>query len=92
MVKFISVLGPVELTDERRKHILQFHPDTKKYQKHFQKTLKEPKNIRRSRHDPKVFIFYGLVEKEKYLAIVVKTNERHFILTAYLTKKSKKRQ
>ena len=86
MKRFDSAIGTVELTDERRNHILQFHPDIKSYWKHFPATLANPDILRLSKFDPKAKIFYrSASEQKKYLAIVVKTNHRNFILTAYLT-------
>ena len=87
MERFNSVFGPVELTDEREKHIFTFHPEIRNQRKYFSLTLAEPEIIRRSRFDPKTFILYRSVPRKKYLAIVVKTNQRNFILTAYLTNK-----
>lgn len=83
---FSSPLGDVELTAERERHIFQFHPEVKKFRKQFAKTLSKPDTTRRSRHDPKVFILYLLIKKH-YLAIVIKVNQRNFILTAYITSK-----
>lgn len=88
-MKFSSVLGEVELTEERKKHIFAFHPEVKHYTKYFTKTLKNPKFIRRSNSDPKVSIFYLEIPQNKYLAIVTRINERKFILTAYTTRKIK---
>ncbi|MBI4159735.1 hypothetical protein HY504_01080 [Candidatus Wolfebacteria bacterium] len=86
MGKFESPFGAVELTEERKRHILVFHPEVRRYKNHFPNTLAHPQFIRRSKYDPAVYILYGLVPAKKYLAIVVKTNNRNFILTAYLTK------
>ncbi len=68
------------------RHILAFHPEVKAHRKHFAKTIAESDIVRRSRFDPTVFILYRSISK-KYLAIVIKTNQRNFILTAYLTGK-----
>ena len=86
MKRFDSAIGVVELTDERKRHILQFHPDIKSYWKHFAETLASPDSVHRSKFDAEAKIFYRTVsEQKKYLVIVVKTNHRNFILTAYLT-------
>lgn len=87
MERFDSVVGLVELTDERKQHIFQFHPEIKTLRKYLTPTLSQPDFMRRSRFDPKVFIFYRAAPQKKYLAIAVKTNQRNFILTAYLTSK-----
>lgn len=87
MERFPSVRGVVELTDERKRHILILHPDVESFQKYFPATLAEPDVMRRSRFDPRVVIFYRALPQKKYLAIAVKINHRAFILTAYLTYK-----
>lgn len=88
MTWFDSNFGQVELTDERWQHIFEFHPGVARYRKYFRQALANPDIIRRSRHDLWAFIFYHRLKKiGKYLAIVVKTNQRNFILTAYLTDK-----
>ncbi len=88
MERFDSVLGTVELTEEREQHISQFHPEVKALRTQFPDTLSQPDFMRRSRFDPKVFVLYQtLPHKKKYLAIAVETNQRNFILIAYLTNK-----
>lgn len=88
MKRFQSPFGEVELTNERLRHILQFHPEIRLYQKLFGQTVENPEIIRRSKFDPKVFILYlSIAKRRKYLAVVIKTNQRNFILTAYLTMK-----
>ena len=87
MRRYSSSFGPVELTDERLRHILIFHPELRAQVKHFAAILISPAIICCSKTDTKVFIHYKLLRKKKYLAIVVKTNHRNFILTAYLTTK-----
>lgn len=87
METFESPLGSVELTSERLVHILMFHPEIRSVKKYFKRTLLEPSIMRRSNSDSKVFILYRAVTGQKLLAIVIKTNSRNFILTAYITKK-----
>lgn len=84
--QFNSIFGKVELTQERKKHIFEFHPEVRSYRKYFPETLTKPDVIRRSKSDQAVLILYKLLQK-KYLAIVIKTNKRNFVLTAYLTDK-----
>lgn len=87
MERFSSQFGEVELTDEREFHIWQFHPDVRSYRKYFAEVITKPELIRRSKYDQQVFILSKLIDKNKHLAIVIKTNKRNFILTAYLTSK-----
>ena len=89
-MKFKSSSGEIELTKEREKHIFQFHPEVRKYRRYFSETLATPDFIRRSRFDPTVLLLYRLLQIKKYLAIVIKTNRRNFILTAYLTDKAQR--
>ncbi len=91
MRRFSSHFGTVTLTDERREHILAFHPDISSCLRYFQATLAEPEKIVRSIHDPAVVICYKfLAKRKKWLAIVVKKTRQPFIVTAYLAKKPKK--
>lgn len=87
MAIFRSKFGPVELTLERELHIYKFHPEVKRYKKNFDKCITAPNIIRRSKFDASVLILYLFLPQRKYLAIVIKSNKRNFILTAYLTKK-----
>jgi len=78
----------VELTIERENHIVEYHPDVKDYLPKIQEVLKNPDQIRKSKHDPKVLLFYRYfsnIRGGKYLVVVAKINERNFVLTAYLT-------
>ena len=51
------------------------------------KALKDPIEIRKSKRDPTVFLYYGRF-KDKLICIVVKhLNEEGFIITAYPTRK-----
>lgn len=86
MERFLSQFGEVELTDERETHIFQFHPDVRPYKNYFASAIDKPELIRRSKYDPQAMLLYKPVGK-KYLVIVIKINERNFILTAYLTDK-----
>ena len=90
-MRFNSPYGIVTLTNERKIHILTFHPDIARYVSHFTETLMNPDMAIPSIHDPKVVICYRfLARRKKYLAIVVKTGAHPFILTAYLAKKPKR--
>ena len=81
----------VELTQERANHIFEFHPDVKPYLSGIAATLTNPDEIRRSKHDIEILLFYKKFfiknRRRKYLAVVVKVNERNFVLTCYLTDK-----
>ncbi len=86
MLIYDSSLGKVELTNERLSHILTFHPEINGFKKYFKMAILQPDFIHQSKSDSEVRIFYKKVRGPKYLAVVIKTNSRNFILTAYITK------
>lgn len=81
----------VELTDERRAHILLYHPDAAPFLGRVAEALRTPDVLRQSTEDAKVLVHYkhfADILGGKYLAVVVKsTNGRRFVLTAYLTRR-----
>ena len=90
-MKFSSPYGGITLTDERKAHILAFHPDVASCLAYFADTLRNPDSTTVSVHDATVVICYRLVpRRKKYLAIVVKLAKHPFVLTAYLAKKPKR--
>jgi hypothetical protein len=88
-LSFPSALGKtIEFTDERRAHILSFHPDVSPFLDRVADVLAHPDALRRSIQDPDVVLFYKFfpdILDGKYEVVVVKKNERCFILTVYLT-------
>lgn len=91
MMRFKSPHGVVLLTEERKYHILKFHPDVGSYFRYFAAALAEPEHEVRSIHDSSVVICYRYIKhRRKYLAIVVKIGSHPFVLTAYLAKKPKR--
>ena len=84
-----SIIGKkIELTDERRQHILTRHPDVAIHFPKVSKTLLEPDEIRADKEDKNVLLFYKYFSKigsGKYLVVVVKFNKRNFLLTLYST-------
>jgi len=84
-----SVLGKnIELTAERKIHILLYHPDLKPYFSKIKAILLKPGEIRVSKSDPAVLLFYKFFANilgGKFIVVTVKVNERSFILTAYLS-------
>jgi len=85
MQRYQSVFGQIELTDERLRHVLDFHPEVNVYLDKFEDALGKPDHIKPSKYDASVMIFYRSLPRGKWLAIVVKVNARHFVLTAYVT-------
>lgn len=89
-ITFPSAIGKTfELTEERQAHILRYHPDVGPFLDRIGEALKQPDALRRSNQDSQVVLFYKFypdILGGKYMVIVVKENERGFILTVYLTK------
>lgn len=85
----------VELTEERERHIAERHPDLlPEYRRQVVETLAEPDQIRRSARFGNARLFsrwYNDIRKGKYVVVVVVSEadvlSRHWIITAYLTKK-----
>lgn len=92
-MRYKSSIGKtIELTSERKKHILKFHPDLKPYQDLIKDVLLQPDDLRVSKSDPKVLLFYKYFDSilgGKYIQVTVKLNERNFVLTSYLTNRIK---
>lgn len=86
-----SPFGRVALADERLQHILRFHPDVASCVRFFGETLEAPERTGKSVHDPDVIICYRyLPRRRRFLAIVIKTGDYPFVLTAYIAKKTKR--
>lgn len=92
-MKFKTVLDKtLELTKERKNYFLTKHPELKPYFAKIKSVLLEPNEIRRSKRNRKVLLFYkyfGTILKGKYIVVVAKLNKRNFILTGYVTDKIK---
>ena len=92
-VHFPSSLGKnVELTEERRQHIFQYHPDLIPFFDRSGDVLIAPDGIRRTLDDPTVLLFYRFypdILNGKYLVVAIKVDDRSFILTAYLARRLK---
>ena len=81
-------LGNIVLTAERKNHILTAHPELKSGLKKLSVVLSTPDEIRRSRFDKNVLLFYKFfanIKNGKYISVAIKTGNRNFILTAYIT-------
>lgn len=84
----------VRLTDERRRHILQRHPEMAHQMHRFADTLARPDAVTTSRSSTAVKLYYRLYPdlrgRNRYLCIVLKRQRTHsFILTAYLDRRIK---
>ena len=84
------ILEEIELTTERKDHILKAHPELKAHLEKLSKVLSGPDEIRISRFDKNVLLFYKFfakVKSGKYINVTVKTGDRNFVLTSYITDK-----
>lgn len=92
-MKYKTVIGRiVELTDERKQHIIQEHPELEDYLSKIKGVLIKPDEIRKSKTDHKVLLFYRFFAKIKsglYITVVIKINQRNFILTTHMTDRIK---
>jgi len=78
----------IEITKERWKHVCEQHPEMKSYFDNMIITLDDPDVIRISKSDGTVRLYYRFFEsllKGKYILVVVKSNKRNFLVTAYVT-------
>jgi hypothetical protein len=85
----------VELTDERRQHIIVEHDDFEPYMDFIGSTLLQPDVVRRSRRDPAtrlLYRWYDDAKRGKYVVVVVVADappaRRHWVVTAYLARRA----
>ena len=65
------------------------HPAIAKYDTEIKETLRAPDEIRKSRIDPDIFLYYKKVA-EKYICVVARHEDKQgFVITAYITNKIK---
>jgi len=84
----------IRLTDERLAHVLD-HPEMVGMEAAIEETLLDPEVVVRSISDQSAHLYYhfyvGTPVGEKYICVVVKlVADDAFVLTAYLTDKTKK--
>lgn len=85
----------VELTDERRQHILEKHPDLlPEHSAWIVGTVAEPDEVRRDQRFPNTRLFsrdYRDASSGKFVVVAVVSDKepatRHWIVTAYLTRR-----
>jgi len=92
-MKFKTVIGKtVELTAERKNYILAKHPELKPHFNKIRNVLIKPDEIRRSKRNQQVLLFYKYFAKilgGKYIVVVTKFDTRNFVITAHITDKIK---
>lgn len=88
-MNYKTILGKtVQLTSERKLHIEERHPDVIIHLPKVKRVLISPDEIRIDTQDQQVLLFYkyfSTIDTGKYLVVIVKINERNFILTYYST-------
>jgi hypothetical protein len=66
------------------------HPSMKGLEEDVKNTLANPDEIRQSRRDSEVFLFYRLQRPGRWICVVVKRlNKEGFLITTYVTDKIK---
>lgn len=62
------------------------HPVMKGHERDVQEALGNPAQVRQSKSDPAVYLFYGLLGQKRWVCAVAKAlNGDGFLVTAYLT-------
>ena len=87
--------GEVELTEERRQHILAKHPDfLPEYFEQLAETLSNPDEVRSDRRFPQTRLFvrwFDSLKDGKYVVVAIVSDstphKRHWIATAYIARK-----
>lgn len=66
------------------------HPSVKRFESEVKKTLVNPDQIRRSKQDPRVYLYYKSIGKLFMCIVVDHINDKEgYIITAYLTDRIK---
>lgn len=90
-MSFKTVIGRINLSLERRTHIIQSHPIMEDYLKNLKKVLEHPDEVRFSSYNLNVLLFYRFfdnIENGKYITVVVDKVAKQ-VITAYLTHRIK---
>lgn len=90
MRRFTDVHGRgIRLTNERLRHVREAHPELTAPLSFLGETLQQPDQVRRSRTDPSVELYYRYYEAtpvtSKYCCAVVKATSDPFLITLYFT-------
>ncbi|GAB3694707.1 hypothetical protein GCM10027592_15890 [Spirosoma flavus] len=82
-------LGFIVTIDKQRWELIvtQKHPILAGQEELIKDTLQQPDEIRRSKSDESVYLFYRTIKKKRWACAVVKNqlDERNFLITAYPT-------
>jgi len=61
------------------------HPIIRRYEKEVKETLKEPVEVRKSKKDPSVYLYYRRYERYYVCVLAKHLDGEGFIITAYLS-------
>ena len=78
----------LRLTAKQRRHILAAHPELKPYLTRFAEVVKAPEWVKRSRRDPRVYLYYRFYPDlfdGKYILVVARIGHEGQLLTCYVT-------
>ena len=91
LFEVVSKLGITIRTTRRHWKLIseEKHPEIKNKEKKVMETLKNPKEIRLSKKDEMVYLYYKACKKNYYCVVVKHLNGEGFIITAYITKNIK---
>ena len=68
------------------KIIREKHPIMHGKEEDVKETIRNPNEVRQSKTDENVFLYYRMVEKMKHVCVVVRhENEHGYVITTYLT-------
>lgn len=90
-MKFKTIIGGINLSKERRLHIIEHHPVMEDYLQNTKEVLEKPVEIRYSSRSDDTLLFYRYfdkIEDGKYIVVVVNTLDKE-VKTAYLTHRIK---
>ena len=66
------------------------HPVMQGHEEEVKRTLRDPEEIRRSKKDPTVYLFYREERQGRWICVVVKRlNDEGFVITTYPTDRIK---
>ena len=87
----ISILGKKVRTTESywMKLVTTKHPRMRGREKEVQEALRNAVEVRRSKIDPSVYLYYRKKGKHYICAVVKHLNDEGFLITAYLTEELK---
>lgn len=84
-----TLIGKIRTSKGYWETITHKHPEVRSLLETIKEALKRPEQIRRSKMDTAVYLFYKKLERYWLAVVVRKINHEGFVVTAYLTDKIK---